>query len=334
MNKRVLITGIGGFVGHHTAEHFLKNTDWDIVGLDSFRNRGDSLRLRHLKAEPRLRVHTHDLQAPISDRMIEVIGNIDFVINIASDSHVDRSISDPVPFVENNVSLMLNVLEYCRRAKPSKLIQCSTDEVFGPALEGVNHQEWFPYVPSNPYAASKAAQNAIAISYWRTFNVPLILTHTMNMIGERQDKEKFIPMLISKIAKGERVTIHGSENYIGKRMYLHCRNLSDAWLYLLREKNPALYRDGIEQLQVPDAYNVVGEVEVDNLQLAKTVAKLMGQELDYELVDFHSARPGHDRRYALDGNKISSFGWKHPIRFEDSLKKTVEWTLKNPEWLI
>jgi dTDP-glucose 4,6-dehydratase len=156
----------------------------------------------------------------------------------------------------------------------------------------------------------------------------------MNMIGERQDKEKFIPMLISKIAKGERVTIHGSENYIGKRMYLHCRNLSDAWLYLLREKNPALYRDGIEQLQVPDAYNVVGEVEVDNLQLAKTVAKLMGQELDYELVDFHSARPGHDRRYALDGNKISSFGWKHPIRFEDSLKKTVEWTLKNPEWLI
>jgi dTDP-D-glucose 4,6-dehydratase len=129
MNKRVLITGIGGFVGHHTAEHLLKNTDWELVGIDSFRNKGDSLRLRHLAKEPRLAVHTHDLQAPISDRMTELVGKIDYVINIASDSHVDRSISDPVPFVENNVSLILNVLEYCRRAKPSKLIQCSTDEV-------------------------------------------------------------------------------------------------------------------------------------------------------------------------------------------------------------
>jgi dTDP-glucose 4,6-dehydratase len=193
--KRILVTGIGGFVGSHFAEHILKNTDWEIVGIDSFRNKGDSLRLRHLAKEPRLTVHTHDLQAPISDRMIEVIGSIDYVINIASDSHVDRSISDPVPFVENNVALILNVLEYCRRVKPSKLIQCSTDEVFGPALEGTAHTEWYPILPSNPYAASKAAQNAIAISYWRTYNVPLIITHCMNMIGERQDKEKFIPIL-------------------------------------------------------------------------------------------------------------------------------------------
>ncbi len=332
--KRILITGIGGFVGSHTTEHLLKNTDWEIIGIDSFRNKGDSLRLRHLKEEPRLTVHTHDLQAPLSDRMIEVIGKIDYVINIASDSHVDRSISDPVPFVENNVSLILNVLEYCRRAKPSKLIQCSTDEVFGPALEGTSHSEWFPYIPSNPYAASKAAQNAIAISYWRTFNIPLIITHCMNMIGERQDKEKFIPMLIAKIQKGEKVQIHGSDDYIGKRMYLHSRNLADAWLFLLREKVPTLYRDGLDTVQVPDAFNVVGEKEIDNLQLANLIAGFLSKPLNYELVDFHAARPGHDRRYALDGKKIADFGWKIPVSVEQSLKKTVEWTLKHPEWMV
>jgi dTDP-glucose 4,6-dehydratase len=331
--KRILITGGAGFVGHHVIEHFIRNTDWQIVTLDSFRNKGDSLRLRHLIKEPRLTVHTHDLKAPLSERLIEVIGNIDYVINIASDSHVDRSILDPVPFVENNVALMLNVLEYCRRAKPAALIQCSTDEVFGPAPDGTRHKEWYPILPSNPYAASKAAQNALAISYWRTYDVPLIITHCMNMIGERQDKEKFIPMLIAKISKGEKVQIHGSENYIGKRFYLHSRNLADAWLYLLRERTPVLYRDGNTDVQMPDAYNIVGDVELDNLTLASFVAKYIGRPLSYELLDFHSARPGHDRRYALDGSKIAKLGWKAPVPFELSLKKTINWTMNNPEWM-
>src|SRR5690606_6910467 len=114
--KNILITGIGGFVGHHAAEHLLKNTDWKIVGIDSWRHKGDSLRLRHLVQEPqfrdRLKIITHDLRSPISQRMIEEIGSVDIVLNIASSSHVDRSIEDPVPFVEGNVSIALNVGEY------------------------------------------------------------------------------------------------------------------------------------------------------------------------------------------------------------------------------
>lgn len=332
--KRIFITGGAGFVGSHACEHFLKNSDWEIVTTDSFHHKGDSLRLKHLKNDPRIRIITHDLTTPISDRLAESIGPIDYILNIASESHVDRSISDPVKFCKNNFDLMLSILEYARKVKPAKFIHCSTDEIFGPAQDGVFHKEWDAMIPSNPYAASKGAQNLLAISYWRTFGVPLILTHCMNMFGERQDKEKFVPLLISKILKGEQVNIHGSENNIGKRTYLHCRNLADAWLFVLKEKNPTLYRDGLEQLQMPDAYNIAGEIEIDNLELARTIARKLGRNLQYQLVDFNQARPGHDKRYALDGNKIADFGWKSPLRFDQSLQKTIEWTKENPEWLI
>jgi dTDP-glucose 4,6-dehydratase len=330
--KKVLLTGVGGFVGSHACEHLLKNTDWEIVGTDSFRNKGDSLRLRHLVSDPRLSIFTHDLQAPISDRMISAIGPIDYIINIASDSHVDRSISDPVPFVQNNVALMLNVLEYARKVRVKKFIQCSTDEVFGPAPDGVFHKEWDINIPSNPYSASKVAQNAIGISYWRTFGIPLIITHCMNMTGERQDSEKFVPKLIAKIMRGEKVLIHGSEGNVGTRTYLHSRNLADAWLFLLREVTPKMYLDESE-IQLPSSFNVVGDVEVDNLTLAKRVADIIGKTLIYDFLDFHMARPGHDRRYALDGSLIEDYGWKAPVEFWDSLEKTVIWTLRNPEWM-
>lgn len=337
--KNILITGIGGFVGHHAAEHLLKNTDWKIVGIDSWRHKGDSLRLRHLVQEPqfrdRLKIITHDLRSPISQRMIEEIGSVDIVLNIASSSHVDRSIEDPVPFVEGNVSIALNVGEYCRAVKPKMLIQCSTDEVFGPALEGEAHTEWLPNKPSNPYAASKAAQNSILFSYWRCYDVPLVITHCMNMIGERQDPEKFIPMCISKIFKGEEITIHGTPSSVGSRMYLHSRNLADAWLFLMKNVIPTRYHDDHSIHQQPDSFNIVGDEEVDNLTMAQKIAEFVGKPLNYRFVDFHKARPGHDRRYALDGSKIAALGWKAPVPLWESIQKTVDWTLKeeNRIWM-
>jgi len=327
--KKILITGSAGFVGSHLVDHLLEKTTWDIVGLDSFKHRGDSSRVA---THPRYQIFACDLSSPISPRLTEQIGPIDFLVNMASESHVDRSIEDPVPFVQNNVNLALHILEYARKVKPEVFIQISTDEVYGPAPEGLDHPEWSPILPSNPYAASKAAQEAVAISYWRSYGVPLTITNTMNMFGERQDKEKYIPMLISKISKGEKVTIHGSEVYVGKRMYLHARNFSDALLFLLTNKRPMMYLDSIE-IKCPDRYNVVGEVEMDNLALAQMVAKMLDKKLKYELVDFHHARPGHDRRYALDGEKLSRSGWQQPVNFEESLKNTVAWTLKHPVWL-
>jgi dTDP-glucose 4,6-dehydratase len=330
--RRVLITGSAGFVGAHLVEHLLFNTDWEIIGLDSFKHRGDSMRI--YQDASRYKIFTHDLTTPISDRLIDKIGDIDFIINVASESHVDRSITDPVPFINNNVGLIVNVLEYARKVKPMVFIQISTDEVYGAALNNHNHREWEPILPSNPYSASKASQEAIAISYWRTFGVPLIITNTMNMFGERQDREKFIPMVIKKVLNKEVVTIHGNDKFIGTRYYLHARNHADALLFLLDRKKVTHYQDSMHEIIKPDRYNIVGDIEVNNLDMALKIAECMGEELRYELVDFHSARPGHDRRYALDGDKIKKLGWKAPIDFYNSLSRTVQWTLNHPEWLL
>ena len=335
--KRALLTGAGGFIGAHTLAHFMHNTDWHLVCVDSFRHKGKTDRIAEmLEAHPdwreRCSVVTHDLAAPFSDKLVDRIGNIDYIINMASESHVDRSIDDPVPFVENNVALVLNMLEYSRKIKPEIFIQVSTDEVYG-AAPTHDHPEWDVILPSNPYSASKAAQEAIAISYWRTYGVPLIITNTMNNFGEMQDPEKFVPMLIKGIHNGDTVTIHGDEKFIGSRFYLHARNHADALLFLIKQGEPAKYVDNNE-IVFPDRYNVVGDTEKNNLELAQEIAELVGEPLKYKLMDFHSTRPGHDRRYALDGRKLYDMGWKPPVEFKESLAKTVEWTLENKQWML
>jgi dTDP-glucose 4,6-dehydratase len=244
---------------------------------------------------------------------------------------VNRSIDNPGEFIIGNTLIAYNLLEYAREIKPKVFLQFSTDEVYGVAPEGVNHKEWSSIVPSNPYSASKACQEATAISYWRTYGVPVIITNTMNLFGETQDAEKYTAQLIKKIYNGEIVTVHGSEGNIGSRFYLHARNGADAVLYILNNLPPKLYNDGENFL--PDRYNIVGDKEMDNLELAKLVASMLGKELKYELVDFHKGRPGHDRRYALDGAKLKEAGWTAPMGFEESLKKSIDWTLKNPQWL-
>lgn len=332
MSKRILITGSAGFVGSHLVEHVIVNTDWDIVGLDSFRHRGDSIRVD--QDPERYKIFTHDLTTPISNRLINKIGKIDYIVNMASESHVDRSITDPVDFCENNFKLELNILEYARKVKPEFFIQISTDEVYGAALEGIDHKEWSTILPSNPYSASKASQEALCISYWRTFNVPVVISNTMNMIGEKQDSEKFLPMLISKIQKGEEVIIHGNKDFIGSRYYLHARNHADALLFIIKNTNPTMYKDSFNEIIVPDRYNIVGDVELNNLELAEKVADILQKDLKYKLEDFHHTRPGHDRRYALDGTKMRELGWKSPITFDETLQRIIDWTLKRPEWLL
>lgn len=333
---KLLLTGGAGFIGAHTFAHIMHNTDWHVTIIDSFRHKGKADRIAEmLESHPdwreRLTVVTHDLKAPFSNQTIERIGPIDYVINMASESHVDRSITDPRDFIENNVHLTLTMLEYIRQHPVKKFIQISTDEVYGPAPDGHNHKEGEPHRPSNPYSASKAAQESIAFSYWRTYDLPICITNTMNIIGEMQDPEKYLPMIIQKIRAGEPVTIHANADgsKIGSRYYLHARNQADALLFLLKNVEFPAYSTGEDMAR----YNVVGEREVTNLELAQMVASILGKELKYELVDFHSSRPGHDLRYALDGSKLAALGWKAPLTLDESLKNTVEWTIARPEWL-
>lgn len=342
---RVLLTGAGGFVGHHTLSHLLKTTDWDFVVTDSFKHYGTSARLRAVFEElphkrNRVKVITHDLTSPIDPVTASEFGNIEVIINMASGSHVDRSISDPRPFVENNIALMLTMLEYARTLDNLKcFIQISTDEVYGPALLGTFHKEWEPLIPSNPYSASKMGQEALATAYWRSYGLPMVITNTMNIVGERQDPEKFVPKTIKKLLDGEKMQVHASVEHgviltPGSRFYLHARNQADALRHLVDYfyNKPHKYYDGLSR---PERFNVKGEVETSNDKMVKMIAKFLGisEENCIEYVNVEGTRPGHDLRYALDGEKLSSIGWKPPVPFEESLERVVHWTNNNRSWL-
>lgn len=342
--KRILLTGIGGFIGAHCVEYFLNTTDWHIIGIDSFKHKGTYSRLREIEIDSdRVQIFKHDLSVPIDGQLENLIMNrvvgkesrIDYIINMASDSAVERSLTDPGQCWLNNCSLIYNMLELAKKIKPDKFFQVSTDEVYGDCPEDYSHPEWYVIIPSNPYAASKAAQEALSISYWRTFDVPVILTNTMNCIGTWQDKEKFLPKLIWKIATNQQMEIYADfydngDCIIGSRFYLHCENHADVFKFL-SDKNVSMYSKGDLK---PDRYNVAGEIELDNLEMAKLVAKIMGKNLNCKLVPSEAMRKGYDRRYSLDDSKLKNMGWKPPIEFYDGLEKLIKWTLDHPWWIV
>ena len=336
--KRLALTGTGGSIAVHFLAHIFHNTNWDIVGIDSFRHKGWTDRVvamlkEHQEWKERLTIITHDLTAPISPIMRDRIGHIDYIINMASLSDVEASIQNPVPFIKNNVDLVINMLEYAREVKPEVFVQFSTDEVYGASSSkyGDLRKEWDSIIPSNPYAASKAAQEAIAISYWRTYGVPVIITNLMNNFGEYQQPSKYPVMIQKAVMNNEEITIHGREGQIGSRSYIHSRNTADAVLFILNNYPPHLHVPN--SADRPDRYNIAGDLQLDNLELAQLIAKLMGKELKYKLVDSHTARPGHDPHYGLDMTKLRTLGWKSPLSFEDSLKNTIEFQINHPEWI-
>jgi len=336
--KRVLITGSAGFLGHHVCEGILKDTDWEIVTIDRLSHTAkdgfDRLRDVNVYDDKRVTRFTHDLNMPIGDGIRKELGHIDYILHIAANSHVDTSITHPVDFILNNVNSTLQMLEYARKLPElKKFIYFSTDEVYGSAPQGVNYKEGDRMNPGNPYSASKASAEAICRAYANTYKLPILITNTMNIIGERQAPEKFLPLVINKVLDGETVYIHANKEKTkaGQRFYIHARNITAALLFILNEVD--------ELLDPYDAskgvFNIVGEKEFDNLEFALTIAKYVGKELNYELVDFHSSRPGHDLRYALDGNKLLNYGFTYPVPVDESIKNIVEWTLKpeNIKWL-
>lgn len=335
--KRVLCTGLAGSIGAHLFAHICHNTDWHVVGVVSFRHRGLSDRISHLLEHhpewaDRLTLVTHDLYGPISDITAEQIGKVDYIINLASLSDVYLSILEPRMFIENNVNSTLNMLEYARKAKPEMFIQFSTDEIYGPSDGVTGYKEWDASIPSNPYSASKVCQEAIAISYWRTYEVPVVITNTMNNFGELQQPNKFPVMVQKAIMNGEEIQIHAEPNgEIGSRSYIHSRNASDAVLFIIQNTKPYMHQPSA--IDKPDRYNITGENQLTNLELAQFIAKLMGKELKYKLMDSTTARPGHDPHYGLDGSKLKNLGWKSPVPFEQSLKDTIKWQSENPEWI-
>ena len=237
-------------------------------------------------------------------------------------------------FVLDNVVATCNILEFARLQKDNleRFIYFSTDEVFGPAPNGIKYKENDRYNSTNPYSATKAGGEELAVAYENTYGLPIYITHTMNVFGERQHPEKYIPMCIKRIRDGETVTIHSdsTKTIPGSRHYIHAEDVASAILFLLN------YEGNFEptwgNAKCPK-FNIVGAEELDNLELAQIIAEAQGKELNYELVDFHSSRPGHDLRYALDGDKMRELGWVPAKSVRERIAEVTNWTLKNERWI-
>lgn len=324
---RILVTGGLGFIGHHFVEHLVKNTEWDIIIIDKMSYASNGMeRLRDNKTIDcdRVNFFCWDLVKPLTPGLIKEIGHVDYIVHMAAETHVDNSIRDPEYVIDNNVTSTVKLLEYARTLPDLKIFfYFSTDEVYGPALDGKLFTEEDRHNPTNPYSASKSAAEQLCIAYENTYKLPLMVVNVMNAFGERQHVEKFIPLCVKKLLNDEKIYIHSypDKKRSGTRFYIHARNIASAVLFLIENGN------------VGERYNVSGEREVSNLEMAQMVAKVVGKELDYELVDSHKDRPGHDLRYGVDSSKLFKLGFKLPINFDDSIVKTVEWILKNPKWL-
>lgn len=328
MDEKILITGGCGFVGHHCIEAVLKNTKWKIIVLDALTYAGNLNRVTDISVfdSARVKFVWHDLKAPISETTHKLIGELDYCIHFAAESHVDKSLEDSLPFVLSNTAGTANLLEYFKRYQPKcKTLIFSTDEVFGPAPEGVYYKEDDRFKPSNPYSASKAGEEMVAYSFAHAFGMPISIVRSMNIIGERQHPEKFVPKTIKAILGGDKVVLHGrSPEDLSSRCWIHARNVADGLLFLIGKAKKGEF------------YHIVGE-ERTVLEVANWMCEVIKRKKltdgEIQWLDYHSARPGHDKRYALSGEKMALMGWVPPVDLENSIKKTVGWTLEHSQWL-
>ena len=321
---------------------FTISISFKIISLDRLDYSGNLNRLDDIMSsleeidKKRLKIVFHDLKSEINPWIKKEIGDINVILHLAAGSHVDRSIDYPLEFVMDNVVGTANILEYARIINNSnnleRFIYFSTDEIFGPAPNGIDYKENDRYNSTNPYSATKAGGEELAVAYENTYGLPVYITHTMNVFGERQHPEKFIPMCIKRIRDSETVTIHSdkSKKIPGSRHYIHAEDVSEAIHFLLTNSiNNEVDHGGAKCPK----FNIVGSEELNNLELAQIIANSQEKELKYEMVDFHSSRPGHDLRYSLSGEKMKKLGWTPSIKLTERIKQVVDWSLNNVNWI-
>ena len=318
---RFLVTGAAGFIGAHFMRSFLRE-DREFVLVDRLNYAGSLQRLHGLSMGRNVTFLYHDLRAPLTDFMVANIGQVDYVVHMAAETHVDRSLTDPLPFLESNVVGTYNMLEYCRRHQRSltAFYYVSTDEVYGPAPDGIDHDEDQPHRPSNPYSAMKAAAEDLCYAWEHSMGVPVVITNTMNNIGEMQHPEKFVPKCIAALFEKQVITVHGTPDDPGSRKYLYAWDHADALAFLM------------EHGRRGERYNVVGTEEISNLDMVRRLERITGLEARIKFVDFHSTRPGHDKRYSLDGGRMAGMGWTPTAAIDDVLRGMCAFYLAREDW--
>ncbi|MFX0149870.1 MAG: dTDP-glucose 4,6-dehydratase [Candidatus Hodarchaeota archaeon] len=313
---KLLITGGLGFIGSNFIKQILSNyPDYDIINIDKIGMGANPENLKDLEN----RKGYHFIKGDISDHKIvsKVIEKVDAVINFAAETHVDRSIADPKPFLESNIIGTFNLLEEGRRLNRSvRQIQVSTDETYGDIEQG-SFKEEDRLKPSNPYSASKAAADMLCKAYHRTYGSDIIVTRCTNNFGPYQFPEKLIPKTIIRAQKNLSIPVYGTGENIRDWIYVldHC----EALYLILRRGKPG------------EIYNISSGNELSTIKVVKKILEILGKPEN--LITFVEDRPGHDLRYSLDSSKIrKELVWKPRHTFESALEKTVEWYVKNEKW--
>jgi len=305
---RILVTGGAGFIGSNFVRHVIETTSHDVVTLDRLTYAGDIDNLDGVLSHPR-----HEfVEGDIRDESLvgDLLRDADAVVNFAAESHVDRSIADAEEFVSVNVEGTRTLLDAALAADLGLFLQVSTDEVYGQVIEGES-AEGDELSPRNPYAATKAAADHLASSYYTTHDLPVVITRSSNNFGPRQHTEKLVPKFITRAAKGERLPLYGDGTQV--REWLFVRDNCRAIATVLRDGTPG------------EIYNVGSEYDLRNVEVAKRIVSEVGASED--LIEFVSDRPGHDQRYALSTEKVRSLGWSPNWTFREGLRETVDYYL-------
>ena len=311
---RLLVTGGAGFIGSHFVEHWLAHHPGDeVVTLDRLTYSGLRATIDGLANHPRHRFLQGDVCDP--DAVQDAMQGCDTVVHFAAETHVDRSITNAQPFVRTNVEGTQTLLECAVKLKVTRFLHVSTDEVYGPILEGA-HAETAGFNPRSPYAASKAAGDLLVRAYQETYGLPGIIVRPTNTFGPRQFPEKFIPLCITNALEGLPLPLYGDGQH--RRSWIFVGDLCRAIERIL---------DGGA---VGAIYNISSPWERENLQVARAILQHLAKP--EALMTFVPDRPGHDRRYAMDGSRLSQLGWRAGVAFEEGLRRTIAWYRDHPEW--
>nr|WP_315243898.1 dTDP-glucose 4,6-dehydratase [uncultured Flavobacterium sp.] len=330
--KKILITGGAGFIGSHVVRLFVnKYPEYRIYNLDALTYAGNLENIKDIENCPNYNFVKGDIVDETFINELFSIHNFDGVLHLAAESHVDRSIEDPLAFVKTNVIGTMNLLNAAKKQwkdnfEGKRFYHISTDEVYGSlGTEGL-FTETTPYDPNSPYSASKASSDHFVRAYGETYGLPYVLTNCSNNYGSYHFPEKLIPLFINNIINNKPLPVYGDGNY------------TRDWLFV---EDHAIAIDLVfHEGKNHETYNIGGFNEWKNIDLVKLLCQIMDEKLgrekgkSQELITYVKDRPGHDLRYAIDASKINKeLGWKPSVTFEEGLEKTINWYLNNEEWL-
>lgn len=315
--KTLLVTGGAGFIGSCFVRHILKKyPDYKVINLDALTYAGNIENLDDVKDNPNYKfVHGN-----ICDKKLvaEIVNEVDYIINFAAESHVDRSITGPEIFIDTNVKGTLNLLQCAKNSKIERYLQVSTDEVYGTLGKTGYFYETTPLAPNSPYSASKASADMLVRAYYETYKMPCLTTRCSNNYGPYQYPEKLIPFFISQLLKGEKVPVYGDGLNVRDWLYVydHCEAIDTV----------------LHKGRIGEVYNIGGHNEKTNMEITHLILDAMGK--DESSIKYVQDRLGHDRRYAISNDKITSeLGWKPSVTFEEGIKITIDWYLNNQDWM-